>query len=62
MVVCFSNIGDHCEELPFGAYEIGFEGGNKNRMLKNQESLIDSGLVDYKYINDYLKMIIITFG
>jgi len=49
MVVCFSNISYHYEKLTFGGCEVGFEGGNQNRMLKNQESLIDSGLVDGKF-------------
>ncbi|MCT1524385.1 hypothetical protein [Sphingobacterium hotanense] len=62
LVVCFSNISYHYEKLPFGGYEFGFEGGNQNRMFKNQESLIDSELVDCKYISVYPKMIIITFG
>ncbi|MGG5209821.1 hypothetical protein ACQWU4_12790 [Chryseobacterium sp. MIQD13] len=48
------NMSDNYEELPFGGYEVDFEGGNQNRMMKNNTMIIDSGLVDCKYNDAYL--------
>lgn len=47
------NMSDKYEKLPYG-YEANFEGGRQNRLLRNNELVIDSGLVDCKYKNDYL--------
>ena len=46
------NMSDYYEKLPFGGYEVDYEGGGMNRMTKNHKMIIDSGLVDCKY-NDY---------
>ena len=48
------NMSDNYEKLPFGGYEVDFEGGKQNRMMKNNKMIIDSGLVDCKYNNDYM--------
>lgn len=47
------NNSDKVEKLPLG-YEVLYEGGSQNRLLKNNELIIDSGLVDCKFKNDYL--------
>lgn len=48
------NMSDSYNKLPFGGYEVDFEGGNNNRLMKNNKMLIDSGLVDCKYNEKYL--------
>jgi len=48
------NMSDNYEKLPFGGYEIDFEGGRQNRMMKNNKMIIDSGLVDCKYNDSYM--------
>jgi hypothetical protein len=48
------NMSDNYEKLPFGGYEVDFEGGKNNRMSKNNIMIIDSGVVDCKYNDDYL--------
>lgn len=48
------NMSDSYQQLPFGGYEVNFEGGSNNRLMKNNEMLIDSGLVDCKYNKKYL--------
>jgi len=47
-------MSDSYQKLPFGGYEVNFEGGSNNRLIKNNEMLIDSGLVDCKYNERYL--------
>lgn len=47
------NFSDKAEKLPFG-YEVLYEGGNQNRLLKNNDLVIDSGLVDCKFKKNYL--------
>ncbi|MCJ7933839.1 MAG: hypothetical protein MUW56_09435 [Chryseobacterium sp.] len=47
------NNSDKVEKLPLG-YEVLHEGGRQNRLLKNNELIIDSGLVECKFKNDYL--------
>ncbi|GEN77360.1 hypothetical protein CHA01nite_31000 [Chryseobacterium hagamense] len=39
--------------MPLG-YEFIFEGGNQNRLLKDNNLVIDSGLVDCKYNKYYI--------
>ncbi|MCQ9639359.1 hypothetical protein MP478_08125 [Chryseobacterium sp. WG14] len=53
-IIFSCNISDTYEKLPFGGYEIDFEGGSQNRLLKNNELIIDSGLVDCKYNDAYM--------
>ncbi|MEO4004071.1 hypothetical protein [Flavobacterium sp. CAU 1735] len=48
------NTSDNYYKLPFGGYEVDFEGGSNNRLMKNNELLINSGLVDCKYNEKYL--------
>ncbi len=52
-IVSSCNMSDKYEKLPSG-YEVSFEGGSQNRLLKDNELIIDSGLVDCKFKNDYL--------
>lgn len=47
------NFSDKAEKLPSG-YEVLYEGGNQNILLKNNDLVIDSGLVDCKFKNNYL--------
>ena len=47
-------MSDDYNKLPFGGYEVQFEGGSNNRLMKNNKMLIDSGLVDCKYNEKYL--------
>lgn len=47
------NNSDKIEKLPAG-YEVFYEGGGQNRLLKNNMLVIDSGLVECKYKNDFL--------
>jgi len=47
------NFSDKIEKIPDG-YEIIYEGGNQNRLMKNNELIIDSGLVECKFKKDYL--------
>ncbi|KMQ63645.1 hypothetical protein ACM40_02270 [Chryseobacterium sp. BLS98] len=53
-IIFSCNISDSYEKLPFGGYEIDFEGGSQNRLLKNNELIIDSGLVDCMYNDVYM--------
>lgn len=57
VAILFLNIGcngsDKLEKLPFD-YEFIIEGGNQNRVMRNNSTIIDSGLVDYKYSNNYI--------
>lgn len=54
LCILFScNMSDKYEKLPSG-YEVNFEGGSQNRLLRDNELIIDSGLVDCKFKNDYL--------
>lgn len=53
------NNSDKFEKLPAG-YEVLYEGGSQNRLLKNNELIIDSGLVDCKFKNDYLLLSVDT--
>jgi len=48
------NMSDNYEKLPFGGYEIDYEGGSQNRLLKKNKLIIDSGLVECKYNNAYM--------
>lgn len=47
------NMSDSVEELPQG-YKAIYEGGNQNRLIKNNKFFIDSGMVDVKYNDTYL--------
>ncbi|WP_146943061.1 hypothetical protein [Chryseobacterium hagamense] len=47
------NNSDFTEKMPLG-YEFIFEGGNQNRLLKDNNLVIDSGLVDCKYNKYYI--------
>ncbi|UMQ44024.1 hypothetical protein MKS83_10035 [Chryseobacterium sp. Y16C] len=47
------NNSDKVEKLPSG-YEVFYEGGSQNRLLKDNELIIDSGLVECKFKNNYL--------
>ncbi|QBO58398.1 hypothetical protein [Chryseobacterium salivictor] len=47
------NVSDSVEKLPEG-YEFVYEGGNQNRLIKNHKLIIDSGVVECKYSDDYL--------
>ncbi|EKB60652.1 hypothetical protein HMPREF9700_00147 [Bergeyella zoohelcum CCUG 30536] len=47
------NMSDSVEELPQG-YKAIYEGGNQNRLIKNNKLFIDSGMVDVKYNDTYL--------
>lgn len=48
------NMSDNYEKLPFGGYEVQYEGGQLNRMMKNNTMIIDSGLVDCRYNDNYM--------
>jgi len=52
-IICACNNSDRIEKLPSG-YKVFYEGGSQNRLLKDNELIIDSGLVDCKFRNDYL--------
>lgn len=52
--LCIScNFSDSAENAPMG-YIFIIEGGNQNRVIKNDELIIDSGLVEYKYSDKYI--------
>lgn len=53
MIVWSCNM-DNYEKLPFGGYEVQYEGGHNNRLLKNNELIIEKGLLDCKYNDDYM--------
>lgn len=59
MILYSCNFSDKAEKLPAG-YEVLYEGGNQNRLLKNNDLIIDSGLVDCKLKNNYLLISIDT--
>lgn len=44
---------DYIKEAPLG-YVFIFEGGNQNRIIKNNKPIIDSGVVDFKFNKDYI--------
>ena len=52
-IIYSCNNSDRIEKLPLG-YEVLYEGGSQNRLLRDNELIIDSGLVDCKFKNDYL--------
>ncbi|KFF08096.1 hypothetical protein [Chryseobacterium luteum] len=52
-IIYSCNNSDRIEKLPSG-YEVFYEGGSQNRLLKDNELIIDSGLVECKFKNDYL--------
>lgn len=49
VIICQScNLSDSVEKLPNG-YEFIYEGGNQNRLIKNNKLIIDSGVLECKY-------------
>lgn len=52
--LCIScNFSDSAKNAPMG-YVFIIEGGNQNRVIRNNELVIDSGLVEYKYDDKYI--------
>ena len=41
------------KKLPWDMY-LYFEGGNQNRVIKNNKTIIDSGVIDFKFNKDYI--------
>lgn len=44
---------DYIKDAPLG-YVFIFEGGNQNRVIKNNKTIIDSGVVNFKFNKDYI--------
>ncbi|WP_326981919.1 hypothetical protein VUJ46_17030 [Chryseobacterium sp. MYb264] len=47
------NLSDFTEEGSAN-YSFVFEGGNQNRIMKDNELIVDSGAVDFKYNDNYV--------